>query len=161
MSKTDETTAVCSNKDCPISAFHPSCLCITKIPKTWYCPNCGNFPDFNPKKAKVSKDDNKKQSFTQAMNSDHICTCSSKAEADDKLIKCHSVNCSHGTFFFIYHVWVTKNTQKMLELTELVRVVKLGFAVLKRVQQQMTLLMPILTSNIWRMKVYRFLMTMM
>ena len=59
-SKTDEKTVVCSNKDCPISTFHPSCLCITKIPKTWYCPNYRKFPEFNPKNAKVSKDDNKK-----------------------------------------------------------------------------------------------------
>ena len=88
-------------KACSISTFHPSWLCITKIPKTWYCPNCLKFPEFNPKNTKVSKNDNKKQNFSQAMNLDHICTCSSKAKANDKLIKCHNVNCSHGTFFHL------------------------------------------------------------
>ena len=103
---------VCSNKYCPISTFYPSCLCITKIPKTWYCPHCRKFPQFNSKKAKVSKDDNKKQNFTQAMNLDHICTCSSKAEATDTLIKCHNVNCSNGNFFQFVIYWLQKTPKQ-------------------------------------------------
>ncbi|CAH3121722.1 unnamed protein product, partial [Porites lobata] len=30
----------CTNQACPISAFHLSCLKITKVPSKWFCPLC-------------------------------------------------------------------------------------------------------------------------
>ena len=81
--KTDEMTFKCLNPLCEILEFHPSCLAVTSIPKTWYCPNCRKLAEFNPKKIKPSKDD---EIIKRALNFEAICICQKKASEHDKLI---------------------------------------------------------------------------
>ena len=96
--KTDEMTFKCLNPLCEILEFHPSCLAVTSIPKTWYCPNCRKLPEFKPKKSKPSKDD---EIIKRALNYQAICICQKKALENDKLIECHGSKCENGTLFHL------------------------------------------------------------
>ena len=97
-SKTDKITINCLNPLCEIREFHPSCLAVATVPKTWYCPNCRKLPQFKPKKTKANKDDDMIQ---QALACDSICICQKKALENDKLIECHRSDCKNGVFFHL------------------------------------------------------------
>ena len=45
----------CTNQACPISAFHLSCLKITKVPSKWFCPLCEKTPAARNEKSKCKQ----------------------------------------------------------------------------------------------------------
>ena len=95
-SKTDKITINCLNPLCEIREFHPSCLAVATVPKTWYCPNCRKLPEFKPKKTKANKDD---EMIQRALACDSICICQNKALENDKLIECHRSDCKKWSLF--------------------------------------------------------------
>lgn len=64
---TNERPITCTNPECKVSTFHPSCLCINKlkVPKVWYCPHCRRLPQFTRAKSKKFPD-MKDQCLTEA-----------------------------------------------------------------------------------------------
>ncbi|XP_068677854.1 uncharacterized protein [Montipora foliosa] len=101
----DETVITCINPECAYGEFHPSCLAFgsTMRPKTWYCPHCSRLPQFIQRRGHSSS---AKQSAQVALNQaalqcNSICVCASKASPTDRLIECHSPECSNGKFFYL------------------------------------------------------------
>ena len=99
---TSEAPITCANHTCKISRFHPSCLGIKNVtvPKMWYCPHCRKLPQFTRAKSKKLPG-MKDQFLSEATKLATICTCQKKAQANDKLLKCHNEQCSNGKFFHL------------------------------------------------------------
>jgi hypothetical protein len=101
MDKKDENTIICANTDCPYVKFHHSCLAISTqscIPATWFCPYCQKLPQFKRGKSSTSTST---LTPSEALAQPNICVCKSKAKNGDKLLECHSSNCSYGKFFHL------------------------------------------------------------
>ena len=99
----DDTVITCSNPECPYGEFHSLCLAFGSDvrPTTWYCPHCSRMPQFKQRRGRSST---AKQSAQVALNQaalkcNSICVCASKACPTDRLIECHSPECSNGKFF--------------------------------------------------------------
>ena len=70
------------------------------VPKMWYCPHCRKLPQFTRAKSKKLPE-MKDQFLSQATKLATICTCQKKAQANDKLLKCHNEQRSNGKFFHL------------------------------------------------------------
>ncbi|EDO41537.1 predicted protein [Nematostella vectensis] len=97
--ETEELTMKCHNEECPISLYHPSCLKISEFPVNWLCPHCQRLPEFKRKSGKVSK--KKDHVMHEALKFTTICICKTKANVDDKIIKCQSKECKSRQFFHL------------------------------------------------------------
>lgn len=97
----NEPTATCSNPECPISRFHLACLSMKNVAKTWLCPHCRKLPKFGHGKKGLKTHDKVPNLFEEALSMESICVCKSKANSDDKLLKCHNDSCSNGKFFHL------------------------------------------------------------
>ena len=99
----DDTVITCSNPECPCRELHLSCLAFGSAlrPKTWYCPHCSRLPQFKQRRGcSSSAKQNAQVALNQAaLQCNSICVCASKASPTDRLIECHSPECSNGTFF--------------------------------------------------------------
>ena len=101
----DDTVITCSNPECPYTEFHPSCLAFGSAMtlKTWYCPHCTRLPQFKQRGGRSSSAKQSAQVAVDhpALQHNSICICASKASPTDKLIECHSTDCSNGKFFHL------------------------------------------------------------
>ena len=90
----------CSNRSCPISEFHLTCLKIANIPPNWLCILCQTSSSGIRKRDKSSK---VKQGniVPEALKQKNICICKQRAMKTDKLLECHGDSCQNGKYFHL------------------------------------------------------------
>lgn len=94
---------LCSNTNCPYGEFHASCLSLTKVsmPKTWFCPHCSRLPQFKRSKGSSKGKGQPPATIQAALLLNSICLCNKKAVVTDRLLECHSTDCTNGKYFHL------------------------------------------------------------